>query len=56
MDKEEIQRKLQHISEQVSSGKMTINQARESLGLKRNEDGGKSDIYIIEERFCKEVV
>lgn len=49
--REEEKKKLADIGEQVSLGKMTINQAREILGLKRHEDNGKSDQYIMSENF-----
>ena len=47
----EEQKELAYIGEQVSSGKMTINQARKLLGLKPHEDNGKSDQYIMSEKF-----
>ncbi len=51
MREEEERKELADIGEQVSSGKMTINQARKLLGLKPNEDNGKSDQYIMSEKF-----
>lgn len=56
MREEEKKKKLADIGEQISSGKMTINQARKILGLKPHEDNGKSDQYIISETFYKKEI
>lgn len=53
--REEERKELADIGEQVSSGKMTINQAKKLLGLKPNEDNGKSDQYIMSEKFYSNI-
>ncbi len=54
--REERRKELADIGEQVSSGKMTINQARKLLGFKPNEDNGKSDQYIMSEKYYKKEI
>lgn len=45
----EKEKKSAQIEEQISSGKITINQAREQLGLAKHRDK-KADEYIMSEK------
>lgn len=51
MKKRKIRKKLECINKQVSSGKMTINQARISIGLFPIEDKSHNT-HLMAEKFC----
>lgn len=53
MEKQNIepQKKRKFISKQLSSGEMTLNQARETVGLPLKEDPNYN-VYIMSEKFC----
>ncbi|MCI8592666.1 MAG: hypothetical protein HFI88_10065 [Lachnospiraceae bacterium] len=51
VSKEEFRKKSECISKQISSGKMTINQAREAMGKSRHK-ASWADEYLMSAEFC----